>query len=120
MRSDRLRLLDILDALEVVARYLPIDRAAFDRDPPLQSHVYRHVLIIGEAAWKVSQPVKQQNPQVPWRQIEGMRHIMVHDYFKVNWVRVFETARDDLPALKPQIEAIFAALPPDPDEDPSP
>lgn len=50
MRSDRLRLQDILDAVEVVEKYLPMDRAAFDRDPPLQSHIYRHVMIVGEAA----------------------------------------------------------------------
>lgn len=44
-----------------------------------------------------------------------MRHILVHDYFKVNWDRVYETAHVGLPALKPQIEAILAALPPDDD-----
>ena len=114
MRSDHLRFQDILDAIEVIARYLPADRAAFDADPPLQSHIYRHVMIIGEATWSVSQLIKQQNPHVPWKKIEGMRHIMVHDYFKVNWTRVYETARDDVPALKPQIEAIMASLPPGP------
>ena len=55
-------------------RYLPGDRAAFDRDPPLQSHIYRHVMMVGEAAWSLSQALKDQNPQVPWKQIEGMRH----------------------------------------------
>lgn len=113
MRSDRLRLQDMLDAMAEVALYLPADRAAFDRDPPLQSHVYRHIMIVGEAAWSLSQPLKQQNPQIPWRKIEGMRHIMVHDYFKVNWNRVYETARDDVPVLRPQIQAILDALPPD-------
>ena len=58
MRSDRLRLQDILDAIEVVAHYLPGDRAAFDRDPPLQSHIYRHVMLVGEAAWRLSQEIK--------------------------------------------------------------
>lgn len=114
MRSDRLRLEDILDAINVVVRYLPSDRASFDRDPPLQSHIYRHIMIIGEAAWNLSQPLKDRNPHVPWKQIEGMRHIMVHDYFKVNWNRVYETACDDVPVLKPQIEAILASLAPDP------
>ena len=51
MRSDRLRLQDILDAIDTIENYLPSDRAAFDRDPPLQSHVYRHVMIVAEAAW---------------------------------------------------------------------
>lgn len=42
-----------------------------------------------------------------------MRHILVHDYFRVDWELVFSTARDDVPALKLQIEAILASLPPD-------
>jgi|SRR5665213_1355079 len=113
MRSDRLRLRDILDAMDVVARYMPADRAAFDRDAPLQSHIYRHVMIVGEAAWNVSKAIKDQNPQIPWKRIEGMRHIMVHDYFKVDWDIVFDTAQNSLPTLKPQIEAILASLPPD-------
>jgi uncharacterized protein with HEPN domain len=116
MRSDRLRLQDILDAISVVAQYLPADREAFDRNPPIQSHIYRHVMIIGEAAWALSREIKARNPQVPWRQIEGMRHIMVHDYFKVNWARVYETARDDVPALQPKIEDMLASLPAE-DED---
>ena len=68
-------------------------------------------MIVGEAAYHLSKPLKNDNPDVPWRRIEGMRHILVHDYFKVNWARVYETARDDVPALKPKIESILASLP---------
>ena len=50
MRSGSLRLHDILDAIQVIEQYLPPDRAAFDRDPPVQSHIYRHLMIVGEAA----------------------------------------------------------------------
>jgi uncharacterized protein with HEPN domain len=42
-----------------------------------------------------------------------MRHVLVHDYFEVNWIRVYETARHDVPALKPQIESILASIPPE-------
>ncbi|MDB5329871.1 MAG: hypothetical protein JWP03_1022 [Phycisphaerales bacterium] len=41
-----------------------------------------------------------------------MQHILFHDYFRVDWGVVFTTATNDIPALKPQIEAILAALPP--------
>ena len=41
-------------------------------------------------------------------------HVLVHDYFEVKWSRVYETARDHVPVLKPQIEGILASLPPDP------
>ena len=100
--------MDILDAIEVIGAYLPADRSKFDNDPPVQSHIYRHIVIVGEASYKLSSELKQKNPQVPWPLIEGMRHILLHDYFKVNWSRVYETARDHVPQLKPQIEAILA------------
>lgn len=112
MRSDRLLLQDILDACETIRQYLPADRATFDADPPLQSHILRNMMIVGEASWRLSQPLKSQNSHIPWKQITGMRHILVHDYFRVDWDVVFATARDDVPAFKPQIEAILASLPP--------
>jgi len=110
VRSDLLRLQDILDAMAVVAEYLPVDQAVFDADPPLQSHIYRHVMIVGEAAWSLSKSLKAQHPQVPWKQIEGMRHIMVHDYFKVDWYIVFITARVHVPAFKPHVELMLRTV----------
>ena len=110
MRSERLRLQDILDAIHVIAQYLPSDRAAFDRDPPLQSHIYRHVMIVGEAAWSLSRSIKDKNPQVPWKQIEGMRYIMVHDYFKVDWNIVYTTATTHISQFRVQAEAMLQAL----------
>ena len=110
MRSDRLRLRDILDAIEVVIANLPPDRATFDADPPIQSHIYRHLLIVGEAAWRLSPAVKQQYPKVAWKQIEGMRHILVHDYFKVDWDVVYNTAKTHIPVFKLQVEMILREL----------
>lgn len=114
MRSDRLYLEDIRDAIAEVQRRLPSDRAEFDANPLLQSHVLRYVQVIGEAASRVSNSAKDRNPLVPWRQLSGMRHVLVHDYFRVDWNIVFTTARDNLPALGPLIEAALQSLPPDP------
>lgn len=111
MRSDRLLLLDIQDAIEVIREYLPADRAAFDSDPPLQSHIYRQITIIGEAAGRLSRPLKAQHPEIPWREIEGMRHVLVHDYFKIDRQQVYDTAANDAPRLKPAIQAILESLP---------
>lgn len=111
MRSDSMLLKDVLDAIETIRKYLPADRAAFDGDPPLQSHILRNVMIIGEACWRVSPSVKSRNSDILWKRIAGMRHILVHDYFRVDWDVVFATARDDVPDLKPKIEAILKSLP---------
>ncbi len=117
MRPDRLLLQDMLEAVEEVLDTTPPTREAFDADKLVRSHVLRHIQIIGEAAWLLSQAIKDRHPQVPWKPIAGIRHVLVHDYFEVNWARVYETARTDVPAIKPQIEAILAALPPDEDAD---
>ena len=43
----------------------------------------------------------------PWRAIIGMRHVVVHDYFEIDWDAVYETAVNDVPPLKPLIEEII-------------
>ncbi len=113
MRPDRLLLMDMLEAIEEVIDTTPPTKARFDADKLVRSHVLRHIQIIGEAAWRVSDVCKGAWPQVPWKQIAGMRHVLVHDYFEVNWTRVYETARDHVPALKPHIEAVLAAFNPE-------
>ena len=115
MRPDRMLLQDMLEAIGEVLDTTPPTREAFDSDKLVRSHVLRHIQILGEAAWRLSGSIKDRHPEVPWRQIVGTRHVLVHDYFEVNWARVYDTARDHVRPLMPQIEAILAALPPDPD-----
>jgi uncharacterized protein with HEPN domain len=112
MRSDRLLLQDMLDSIVEVIDSTPTLRADYDANKFVRSHILRHIQVIGEAAWRLSGSLKDQTPQVPWKKIAGMRHVLVHDYFEVNWIRVYETARLDVPALKPQIESILAVVPP--------
>jgi uncharacterized protein with HEPN domain len=112
MRDDRLLLEDIRRGIDMVRRYTPADRAALDADVPLQSHMVRYIQIIGEAAWRLSQKLKAANPQVPWQRIAAMRHVLVHDYFRVDLDQVWDVAANHVPVLQPQIEAILAALPP--------
>lgn len=112
MRPDRLLLQDMLESIREVIETTPSSRADYDADKFVRSHLLRHIQIIGEAAWHISPLVKARHPQVPWRPIAGMRHVLVHDYFEVNWARVYDTARDHIPALEPQIEQILSIVPP--------
>jgi uncharacterized protein with HEPN domain len=113
MRNSRLLLADILDAVTVIEKYTPATQEGFDSDPPVQSHVARHIAIIGEAASRLPKSLRDAHPAVPWRQIVDMRNILIHVYHGINWRRVYETARKDVPAIKSQIEAILASLPPE-------
>lgn len=111
MRSDRLLVLDILDAIAEVNDTMPAAQNAFDADKLIRSHVVRHIQIIGEAVSRLSQPLKDRYPTIPWRLIAGMRHVIVHDYYQIDWNEVFNAATLNVPPLKKHIESILAALP---------
>jgi uncharacterized protein with HEPN domain len=83
VRSDRERLLDMLDAIERLQRHANRGRSAFDQDEVLQAAVVRWVEIVGEAARSMSPELLEAHPQVPWRRIAAMRNLLVHAYFEI-------------------------------------
>jgi uncharacterized protein with HEPN domain len=110
VRDDRERLLDILEAIARIERYASQGRAAFENDELIQVWMVSHIQIIGEASNALSPELRARHPKVPWRQIIGMRHILVHNYFEVDLDIVWATLERDLPPLKRTVEAILAEL----------
>ncbi len=72
-----------------------------------QSAVLQKLMIIGEAAARLSPEFKAQYPQIEWRDIIAFRNIAVHAYFTVDWSIVWTTARQDAPSLARQIAEIM-------------
>jgi uncharacterized protein with HEPN domain len=113
MRNERERLLDILDAIERIEKETAKGHDAFDKSELVQVWMVHHLMIIGEAVRAIDPAFKQKHPAVPWRQIAGMRNIIVHDYFRVNRDIVWETVTKDIPSLKGQILSTLASPPDD-------
>jgi len=84
MRHLRDRLQDILDAIAQIETEQAKGKAVFEAAPLIQVWMVHHLLIIGEAARAIDPAVRQRYPTIPWRQIAGMRNILVHDYFRIN------------------------------------
>jgi uncharacterized protein with HEPN domain len=107
MRSDRAYLLDILEAIAHIERYLPSERVSFDADERTQVWMVNRLQIIGEASRKLSDALRQRHPDIPWREIIGMRHILVHGYFEIDPDIVWSAVTMSVPRLKRQIEAVL-------------
>lgn len=116
MRDDSERLRDILEAISRIERYAGTGTAAFENNELIQNWVIHHIQIIGEASNKLSESLQKRNPQVPWSKIIGMRHILVHNYFDIDLEVVKAALETDLPALKPQIEALLKQFEEEPQE----
>ena len=102
MRSDQDRLLDMLDAMDAIERRA-VTKDAFDKDELVRVWCLHHIIIIGEAASRLSAKLREENPTVPWRDMVGMRNAVVHGYFDVDWDEVWGVVERD---LKPLREAV--------------
>ena len=100
-KADRVRLLHILEAIGHIEGQLEnITEESLDRNAMLRFSVVKLIEIIGEAANMLTNELRENNPQVPWPRIIGMRHRLVHDYFNVDTTVVTEVAHVHLPTLK--------------------
>jgi uncharacterized protein with HEPN domain len=72
-----------------------------------QDAVVRRIEIIGEAVRNLPEDFRQEHPEVPWHQIAGMRHKLVHEYFGVDLELVWQVVRHDLGLLKKHVEELL-------------
>ena len=70
--------------------------------------VMKNVEVVGEAAYMLTKAFKKAHPATPWKFVQGMRHVLVHDYATIDDRELFNTAVNDIPVLKNQVERYLA------------
>ena len=70
--------------------------------------VMKNVEIVGEAAYMLTNDFKKSHPETPWKIVQGMRHILVHDYATIDIKELYNTAVNDMAPLRRQIEIYLA------------
>jgi len=108
MRRDQQRLVDILEALDWIAKAIARKTEnEFIADETLCYAVAQKLTIVGEAVARLDPELKARHESVPWPDIVGLRNILVHEYFGIWWPLVWQTAADHAPILRAQVRAIL-------------
>lgn len=98
---------DALKLCDTVAEYLQHapSLADFEQNQMLKDAIMLQLIYLGEACSKISEARQEQNPEIEWHRIKGMRNRLAHDYWQENAAVVYETAQKAVPKLRVQLLA---------------
>lgn len=110
MNRDLAAVADIVESARSIGDYIAgVSREEFIENEQLQDSVIRRLLVMGEAAGRLSTSFRDARPGIPWREIRGMRNRMVHVYDDIDVNLVWRTARNDVPNLLAELAPVVAA-----------
>ncbi len=111
MKTDRAYLCHRRDSIAKIELYATVGKEEFMSLSHWQDAIIRNLEIIGEATKRLSNPLKDSYPNIPWRNIAGLRDVLIHDYMGVDLESVWNVVENDLPPLKEQLRIILTDLP---------
>lgn len=106
MRTDLLRVDDALAAIDRIRGYHSRGRKAFDADELIQVWFLYHLAVIGEALRAMSAEFQAEHPSINWQGWTGLRNIVVHQYFRIQPSRIWDTIDQDLPELESYLRSV--------------
>ncbi len=108
MKNYRFYLKDIYEAMSAVQGFVKgMDFSAFIVDDKTTSAVIYKLEIIGESTKNIPNTIQEVYPQVPWRQMIEMSDWLIHNYFDIDYLTVWNTVKDMIPPLQPIIAQIL-------------
>jgi uncharacterized protein with HEPN domain len=115
-KRDPANLWDMLEAAEKIQLFLTGKTFEdFLQDDMLRAAVERNLGIIGEEARRVSEEVKREYAEIPWRKIIAQRNVLIHEYDDIDYKEIWEVVTFHLPSLIDQIRPLIPPLPPEVD-----
>lgn len=103
MKEDAVYLRHILDAIDKIDSYAVVGKETFMTTTHWQDAIIRNLEIIGEATKRLSDALKQSNAEIRWRNVAGLRDVLIHDYMGVDLEVIWNVIARDLPELKKSI-----------------
>jgi len=110
MKDDGLYLSNILKCIQRIEGYVAEGQDAFMGNSMMQDAVIRNFEVMGEATKRPSDGLKQENADIPWRQMAGFRDVLIHDYLMVELDEVWAVVERDLPTIKPRLRELLQQM----------
>ena len=107
MKNDSVYLHHIMDSITKIESYASVGKEEFLAVSHWQDAIIRNLEIIGEASKHISLPLKEQHPEIPWRNVAGLRDVLIHNYMGVDLQSIWNVVENDLPSLKRQLQVII-------------
>ena len=106
--SDLERIEHILESIYKIYAYTDdIGFVEFSKTPLIQDAVIKNYEIIGEAAYHISAELKEKYENIDWKNMQGLRHVLVHDYYKINPEILWNTKEQELHTLLLDLEDLL-------------
>ena len=110
-RDVRTYLDDIIESINLLVLYTKNKtQHDYENDDLLHDAMLRRLEIIGEAVRHIPNEFRTKYPDINWKEIAGMRDVLIHEYFGVNAERVWKTIQEDIPKLESQMKQVLASL----------
>jgi uncharacterized protein with HEPN domain len=111
-RDFRVYIEDILECISKIEEYIKgVSEEDFYKNTQIQDAVLRRLEIIGEAVKKIPEEVRSNYPEIPWKEMAGMRDVLIHEYFGINMKRTWKVAKEDVFDLRGKIQKVKSSLP---------
>ncbi len=111
MEKDKQALIDILKATRQIISYSEdIKKQDLQQDDEKQAAILYRMIIVGEATKRLSAEFRQQYPMIPWREMAGLRDVVIHDYDELDFDILWNVIQVNLPEILPQLQLIFNSL----------
>lgn len=109
MKDDKIYLLHILQSIEKIERFLESKNQSLDQDL-IDDAIVRNLQIMAESTQKLSDAIKLNVHEIPWREISSFRNKLVHDYLGIDLEMIYDVIENELPNLKIKILEILKNL----------
>ncbi len=110
-QKTRSALNDIYRECNYIVKKLPqLSAEKLGSDEDLRKAIERTLEIIGEAAKRIPKEFRKNHPEIPWKEMAGLRDVIIHDYGNVDYVILWNVVQFEIPKLKEQIEQLIKSL----------